>query len=164
MSMIQAIDVGERSRGSLGIYDTNRSAVNPGAVYSSLRSARPMSGHNVLNPGAIRAAAAQAAIEEKKIALEERKQALAEQVAADNAFAQREKLRQDERQKSFEREQAITAEKEKSLTGAQDRYLKDTKEGREAEAFDRGRDLQARKDNMGSLMQGTIEPPLQGIN
>lgn len=154
MSIISAIDVGERSRGGIGIYDVNRGAVNPGQVYESLLNRRAMPGNNVLNAGAIRAAAAQAANEEKKIALEERKVAVQEADQQQRAIEQNERRRMEERQKQFDRDQAINTEYEKRMTGAQDRYAKDIKTGQEGQVFDRNQDLQARKDTLPQLMQG----------
>lgn len=154
MTMISAIDVGERTRGGLAVYDVNRSAVNPGAVYQSLLQRKPMQGGGGFNPGAIRAQAAKEANEEKRIALEERRVAVQEQSEARAAAEQIQRRRMDEQQKQFERSQAIDTEYEKKLTSTQERYSKDVKMGQETEQFQRGKDLQARKDAFPQLMEG----------
>jgi len=157
MSMISAIDVGERTRGGLAVYDVNRSSVNSGAVYQSLLNRRPMQGQNILNPGAIRAEAAKAVNEEKKIALDERRVAVMEATEQRAAVEQTERRRMDEQQKQFERSQAIDTEYEKKMTGAQERYAKDTKTNQEMEQFKRGKDLQARKDAFPQFMEGVYQ-------
>lgn len=154
MSMISAIDVGERSRDRGGIVSF-REGQSPLAAYTALRGQRTaMAGHNVLNPGAIRQAAAQAVNEEKKLELEERKVAVLEAAEQRTAVEQAERRRMDEQQKRFEREQAIDTEYETKMKGIQERYTKDTEEGRKAEQYERGKDIQARKDAFPKLMEG----------
>lgn len=149
MSFVEGLEAGRRAGESLYAIPVGRGS-NPLVAYTAMvnRGRNYMGGH--INAAAIRAQAAQAAIEEKKLALEERKQALAEQVAADAAWAKREELRQ---QKAL-RESAIIKDQEDIAGKREERWAKGAKESRESEAYERAKDIQNRKNAFPQFMQG----------